>query len=68
MEEIVKILVRRDGITENEARNTIENCREEIHDALAHSDIYSYYSLYDEISDIISDWLNLEPDYLEYLL
>lgn len=68
MDEIIKILMRRDGITENEARNLIEGCREKIQDALANNYLYSYYSLYDEVSDIIADWLGLEPDYLEYLL
>lgn len=68
MDEIIKILMQRDGITENEARNLIEGCRAEIQDLLAHSDLYSSYSFYDEVSNIIADWLGLEPDYLEYLL
>jgi len=68
MDEIVKILMRRDNITENEARNLIEGCRAEIQDALANNYLYSYYSIYDAVSDIIADWLGLEPDYLEYLL
>ena len=68
MEEIIKILMRRDGITENEARNLIEECRAAIQDAIENAGIYSSFSLYNEVIDIIEDFLGLEPDYLDYLL
>lgn len=68
MDEIIQILMRRDGITENEARNIVEECRAQIQDVLAHGDIYSSYSLYDEVTDIMACSLGLEPDYLEFLL
>ena len=58
MEEIVKILMRRDSITENEAWNLVEECIEE----LQHCD-----NIFDA-ADIIADYLGLEPDYLDYLL
>lgn len=57
MREIVNILMRRDGISENEARNLVENCMLEIHEAIA-------AGRYMEAEDIFMDWLGLEPDYL----
>ena len=62
MKEIVKILVRRDGISENEAWNLVEACREELLDAIEHGASLLY------VEDIVADWLGLEPDYLEMLL
>lgn len=68
MEEIYKILMRRDGITENEARNLVEECREAINDIFANAESNNFFALYDEVTDTIADYLSLEPDYLEYLL
>lgn len=61
MKEIINILMRRDGISENEARNLVEECREEIETAIAGG-------RYMEAEDIFMDWLGLEPDYLISLL
>lgn len=61
MREIINILMRRDGISENEARNLIENCMLEIHEAIA-------AGRYMEAEDIFMDWLGLEPDYLMQIL
>lgn len=61
MREIVNILMRRDGISENEARNLIEDCMLEIHEAIA-------AGRYMEAEDIFMDWLGLEPDYLMQIL
>lgn len=61
MREIVNILMRRDGISENEARNLIEDCMLEIHEAIA-------AGRYMEAEDIFMDWLSLEPDYLIQIL
>lgn len=61
MNEIVNILMRRDGISENEARNLVEDCMLEIHEAIA-------AGRYMEAEDIFMDWLSLEPDYLILLL
>ena len=57
MREIINILMRRDGISENEARNLVEDCMLEIHEAIA-------AGRYMEAEDIFMDWLGLEPDYL----
>lgn len=57
MKEIINILMRRDGISENEARNLIEDCMLEINEAIT-------AGRYIEAEDIFMDWLGLEPDYL----
>lgn len=61
MNEIINILMRRDGISENEARNLVEECREEIETAIAGG-------RYMEAEDIFMEYLQLEPDYLINLL
>ena len=67
MEEIIKILMRRDGISENEAQNLVDCCRAELHDMLNRAESVNFYT-YDLAAGIIEDWLGLEPDYLELLL
>ena len=61
-QHIVEILVRRDGISELEARNTVDECRAELAAAIA--DGCSIL----EAEDIVADYLGLEPDYLMDLL
>lgn len=61
MNEIVEILMRRDGISQLEAENLIEECKEELYGAAARGS-------YQECEDIIALYLGLEPDYLMYLL
>ena len=60
--------MRRDGISENEAQNLVEECRAAIQDAIENAGMYSAFSVYDEVVNIMEDFLGLEPDYLEYLL
>lgn len=61
MNEIINILIRRDGISENEARNLVEECREEIETAIAGG-------RYMEAEDIIASYLGLKPDYIMDLI
>ena len=61
MNKIVGILMRRDGVSELEATNIVENCREEI--LLA-----AYCGKYQEAEDIIAAELGLESNYLKYLI
>lgn len=61
MNEIVKILMRRDGISQLEAENLVEECKEEVWDAAARGN-------YQECEDIIALYLNLELDYLDEML
>ena len=61
MNEIIEILMRRDGISRIEAENLVEECKEELWDAAARGS-------YQECEDILASELGLEPDYLDYLL
>ena len=61
MKQLVEILMRRDGISEDEAWNLIGECTEELSVAIAYGD-------YQKCEDIFMDYLGLEPDYLDYLL
>lgn len=61
MNEIVKILMQRDGVSQLEAENLIEECKEEVLNAAVRGN-------YQECEDIMALYLGLEPDYLEYLL
>lgn len=54
---LVNLLVKRDGVTEEEACNMINDCME----TLLNSDPF-------ESDDIIQDMLGLEPDYLEDIM
>ena len=56
--EIVEILQRRDGISQLEAENLVEETQQEISDA-----IVAGASL-EAVEDILADNLGLEPDYL----
>ncbi len=56
--EIEEILMRRDGINREEARNLIERCQEEI------NDIIEYEGTLEAVEYAIEDWLGLEPDYV----
>lgn len=57
MNRVVKILMERDGITEQEARELIEETREEIESCVSCGD-------FEGAEDAIADILGLEPDYL----
>lgn len=55
---IISILMKRDGITEAEAREKVMNCQDEI------DDILNMGGGCDQVADIIKGWLGLEMDYL----
>jgi hypothetical protein len=57
--EIIEILIRRDGISRKEAEQTVQDCQNAI-DELLEVEVASLT----EAEDIISDYLGLEPDYL----
>ena len=58
MEEVIKILMERDGISEEEARALVKETRDEIMmlDDPCNAD------------EVIMDYLNLEPDYISEIL
>ena len=61
MQEIIEILVKRDGISELEATNIIDDCIDEMYGAVMRGN-------YQECEDIVASYLGLEPDYLDILL
>lgn len=67
MDEIIKILMQRDGITEEQARNLVDCCSTELYDMLNHTKSVDFFT-YDLAACIIEDRLGLEPDYIDYLL
>lgn len=66
IEDIVSLLMRRDNISENEARNMVDCCRAEIHDLLSGEGMG--YGVYDEVCEIMANYLSLEPDVLDIML
>ena len=58
MNRIIKILMERDGMSEQEARDLFKETRDEI---LMLDDPF-------EAEDIMSEYIGLEPDYIEDLL
>ena len=61
MEHITDVLVRRDGITEDEAERQVADFREEIEDLIMEGDL-------EGIEDALMDDFGLEPDYLMDIL
>ena len=60
--ELVKLIAKRDGISENEAYEICEQCRHDILHAIDKN------CEIEEVEDILMDWLGLEPDYLMDLM
>lgn len=63
MKELVKILMERDGISKLEAENLVYGCRDAIY-----GELQTNIDPYEEVCDIIFDYLGLEPDYIDYFL
>ena len=59
---LVKLIAKRDGISENEAYEICEQCRHDILHAIDKN------CGIEEVEDILIDWLGLEPDYLMDLM
>ena len=62
IDELISIIMHRDGISRNEAENLVKDCQREIDDAIFHD------GSLDLVEDIIADYLGLEPDYLDLFL
>jgi len=60
-EKIVDILIKRDGVTREEALDMFRSARSEIMDAIMGSNCL-------DPEDVLMDELGLEPDYLMYIL
>lgn len=61
METIIEILMKRDGITEKDARAMVEDATSELHDAINGTSCLSP-------EDVMYEELGLEMDYVIYLL
>lgn len=59
MQTIVQIICQRDGLTLEEARGLVEECRDALHDS---------EMCYDSAQEIIQEYLGLEPDYFFEIL
>jgi hypothetical protein len=59
MDSLKKVLMNRDGLTEEQADKQIEECRKDLMARLADGDM-PY--------DICGEYFGLEPDYLEDLI
>ena len=62
VEDIVRILKRRDNVSMLEAQIMINDCLIELESAIQN------HASYDECADIVVSYLGLEPDYLDILL
>ena len=58
MKEVIRILMQRDGISEEEARALIKETRDEI--MMLDNPL--------EADNVLMEYLGLEPDYLFYIL
>ena len=61
-EEIIKILMRRDEISQGEAEDIVNECQWVINDILDSE--MSDFDRMNEIEFTIKDYLGLEPDYI----
>lgn len=57
MKEIIRILMERDGLTYEEAKEAYEDCKSEMMDALEGTSCLSP-------DEVLQDMLGLEPDYI----
>lgn len=62
IQEIAEILMRRDGISYNEAMDMVERCQDELEILVQGG------GSIDDAEDCVAYWLGLEPDYLVTLL
>lgn len=62
LNDIIKLIQKRDGISYLEAVNCVKGCQDELMAILEENPSY------DAAADCIKDYLSLEPDYLQILL
>lgn len=61
MNEIIRILMRRDGVTYDEAKEMYLDCKSELMDAIAGTSCL-------DPEEVLASELGLEPDYFIYFL
>ena len=61
VEDIINLISRRDNISYLEAMNVVNECMEEMENAVLNAN-------WQEAEDILNSYLSLEPDYLDILM
>ena len=61
IEDIIKLLMRRDNISLMEAQEAVNDCKEELDVAICNG-------LWQQAEDILKSYLSLEPDYLDIFI
>ena len=61
MDSITEVLMRRDGLSEEDAKREVDDFREDIEDSIMSGDL-------EDIEDALMNDLGLEPDYLMDIL
>lgn len=61
MERVVKLIMKRDGLSYEDVKTEVSNTVDEMYEALESGDS-------DQVEDILMDNLGLEPDYIPQLL
>ena len=61
MNEVINILMRRDGVTREEAKEMYLECRSELMDAIAGTSCI-------DPEEVLASELGLEPDYIFYFI
>jgi len=61
MSKLVNVLMRRDGMTKEQAEQEVEEARAAMYEYIEDGD-------YEAAEDIMADFFGLEPDYIDYLL
>lgn len=62
IEKLARLIAKRDNVSINEALGAIHDCQNELQEMLTKT------VSYDAAAEIVYDYLNLEPDYLDILL
>lgn len=61
MERVVKLIMKRDGLSYEDAKTEVSNTVDEMYEALESGDS-------EQVEEILMDNLGLEPDYIPQLL
>ena len=63
LDDLAHMIATRDGISMHEANTLVDDCANEINELVA-----ADRATYDEVADIIADYLGLEPDYMDLFI
>tara|TARA_R110000803_G_scaffold18124_2_gene48643 strand:+ start:1177 stop:1392 length:216 start_codon:yes stop_codon:yes gene_type:complete len=66
MENLINILIERDGLTHDDAKAAVLDCQAELEECLRNN--ADPFSAIEEMTDIMRSNLGLEPDFMENLI